>query len=130
MKVNVQWKLMALFLFIVIVMGAVSYGYLSHTLDRYLGTEIKEGLVSEAKLARIIVGKEARDLTSDAPAVASAIAGEVKARVTIISHTGVVLGDSEVAPAELKELENHLGARKYSRPSRPDSGNPSGTPLR
>ena len=105
---SVQWKLMASFILIVVVMGGTFYGYLSHTLDDYLGTEIKGELISEAKLARIIASKEIKELPSDAPIVVSTIAREVRARVTIISHTGEVLGDSGVKPTEVKELENHL----------------------
>ena len=108
MKTSVQWKLMALFLLLVVVMGSSLYGYLQHTLDNYLGTEIRRGLASEAKLARVLAGKEVRDLRKDAPRVASNIAGEIRSRVTLISAAGEVVGDSEVPPAELAQLENHL----------------------
>ncbi len=108
MKTSVQWKLMALFLLLVIVMGSSLYGYLQHTLDNYLGAEIRRGLASEAKLARIVAAQEIRDLQKNAPSVASNIAGEIRSRVTLISAAGEVVGDSEVPPAELAQLENHL----------------------
>lgn len=108
MKLSVQWKLMALFLILVAVMGVSFYGYLHTTLDKHIGAEIEKGLASEAKLARMIAAREIRILHQDAPRVASIIAGEIRSRVTIVSATGEVVGDSEVQPAELPQLENHL----------------------
>ena len=108
MKFTIRWKLMASYLLLVLVMGGALYAYLSHTLGDYQVGEIREGLVSEARLARFTAVKEIGGMQRDAPAVAAAIARETRSRVTIISLQGDVLGDSEVAPPELRELENHL----------------------
>jgi two-component system phosphate regulon sensor histidine kinase PhoR len=108
MKFTVRLKLMASYLFLVLVMGALLYGYLSHTLEKYLVAEIREGLFSEARLVRLTAVRELAGLRRDAPAVAVVIARETRARVTIISVSGEVMGDSEVGPRELGALENHL----------------------
>ena len=108
MKVNIRWKLMASYLLLVLITGGVLYLYLSRNMGDYLVAEIRAGLLSEARLARLTAVKEIGDMRRDAPALVAAIARETRSRVTIISQQGEVLGDSEVRPDELKELENHL----------------------
>lgn len=108
MRVNIRWKLMGSYLLLVLVMGGAIYGYLNHALENYLGAEIRENLLSEGRLATLMAGKEIGELRRDAPAIAATIARESRARVTIISRRGEVLGDSEVRPEDLPGLENHL----------------------
>ncbi|HTG80467.1 MAG TPA: ATP-binding protein [Geobacteraceae bacterium] len=108
MKVNIRWKLMASYLLLVLITCAVLYSFFNRTLGNYLVEEIRDGLLSEARLARLTVVKESGGMRRDAPLLVAAIARETRARVTIISQQGEVLGDSEVRPGELKELDNHL----------------------
>jgi len=108
MKLTIRWKLLLSHLLVALLMGGVLYAYLSHTLGNYLVGEIRAGLLSEARLARLTIAKEIGAMRRDAPAVAAAVARETRSRVTIIDLRGEVMGDSEVAPPELKELENHL----------------------
>lgn len=108
MTLSIRWKLMVSFLLVVLVMGGTLFAYLSHTLEEYLTMETRAGLIDEAKLARLTADREIGDMHRDAPALAVAIARETRARVTFISAQGEVLGDSEVKPDELKELDNHL----------------------
>lgn len=108
MKLTMRRKLLVSHLLIALIMGGVLYGWLSSTLGDYMQDETKAGLLSEARLARLTSVREIVDMRRDAPAMAVAIARETRARVTFISLRGEVLGDSNVKPAELKELENHL----------------------
>ena len=108
MKLDIRWKLLVSHLLVALVMGGVLYGYLSHTLEKNLVEEARTGLLSEARLARLTAAREIGDMRRDAPATATAIARETRARVTFISLQGEVLGESDVKPGELKELENHL----------------------
>ena len=108
MKLKIRWKLMASFLLVVLVMGGTLYFYLSHILENYMVAETREGLLGEAKLARLTVDREMGDMRRNAPDLAISLARESRARVTLISAQGEVLGDSDVKPGELKELENHL----------------------
>ncbi len=89
-------------------MGAIIYGSLNAALEKFLLAEIKENLINETKLAALIADKAGEALYRDAPAIAAAVGTEVKARVTVISKSGEVVGDSEVAPSQLQKLENHL----------------------
>jgi two-component system phosphate regulon sensor histidine kinase PhoR len=106
-KITFRWKLMGSYLCLVLLMGGVLYGYLNHTLENYLLTEIKDNLANETKLAALMSTREMMDLRRDAPAIAAVIGKEIKARVTIITNSGEVVGDSEVKADELKGLENH-----------------------
>jgi two-component system, OmpR family, phosphate regulon sensor histidine kinase PhoR len=107
-KLDFRWKLLASHLFVTLVMGGVLYSFLSHTLGKYMVDETRTGLLGEARLARLTSTREIREMRRDAPGAAVAIGRETGARVTFISLKGEVLGDSNVSPAKLKELENHL----------------------
>ncbi|HEX9078653.1 MAG TPA: HAMP domain-containing protein, partial [Desulfuromonadaceae bacterium] len=108
MKLPFRWKLLASYLLVTLVLAGVLYGFLSRTLGKYMVEETTAGLMSEGRLARLAATREMVDMRRDAHTVAGAMARETRARVTIISRTGEVLGDSNVPAAELGELENHL----------------------
>ncbi len=107
MKVKIQWKLMASYLMLVLLIGAILYGYLSHTLESNLLSEVRESLLNEARLVKLMSADEISDMKRDAPFIARTSGREIKARVSIVSATGVVLGDSELTDAEIRVLENH-----------------------
>ena len=100
-------RVMAAQLLIVLLLGAVIYGYLNRTLERYQATEVRQQLVYEAGLARVIAARQVNELRGEAPLLATNIGREIKARVTIIASNGEVVGDSEVAPEKLAALDNH-----------------------
>jgi two-component system phosphate regulon sensor histidine kinase PhoR len=103
-----RWKLLASHLLVTLVMGGVLYGSLSRTLGKYMAGETRTGLLGEARLASLTSAKEIKEMRRDAPGVADAIARETRTRVTFISLKGEVLGDSNVDPAKLAELDNHM----------------------
>ncbi len=98
---------MASYLTLVILIGAILYGYLSHTLKNNLDSEIRENLFNETRLVRAMSSKEIADMDRDAPALARTVGKEIKARVSIIRRDGKVAGDSELTDEELRNLENH-----------------------
>ena len=102
-------KVIAAQLVIVLVLGAVIYGYVDQMLERYQTTEMTQHLIQEAGLARIVAAGAMKDLRRDAPALVLGISQEIKARVTIIAASGEVMGDSDVSAAELANLDNHAG---------------------
>ncbi|ACM21895.1 phosphate sensor histidine kinase, HAMP and PAS domain-containing [Geotalea daltonii FRC-32] len=108
MRASFRLKLMLSYLCLVLLMGAIIYAYLNNALERYVLAEIRNNLISETKLAALIADKSGENLHRDAPAIAAAVGKEIKARVTIISSDGQVVGDSELSPVQLKDLENHL----------------------
>lgn len=108
MKIRMQWKLMASYLLLVLLMGGALYVYLNHTLSDYLVNGIRDNLFNEARLARLTAARSSNGLDKDATALATTIGKEIKARVTMIATDGRVIGDSEVKAADLAGLENHL----------------------
>jgi two-component system, OmpR family, phosphate regulon sensor histidine kinase PhoR len=83
--------------------------YLSHALDRFAVASLESRLVTAGRLLH----DDARRLLAG-PAGTPALdgfvrraAGPTESRVTLIAPDGVVLADSQVAPADLGGLENH-----------------------
>ena len=113
MKIKIQWKLMVSYLTLILLTGAVLYGYLSRTLERHLLDEVRENLLNEAKLVGIMCAKEIGDMRRDAPAIARTVGREIKARVTIITADGAVAGDSELRDSDLRTLENHASRPEF-----------------
>ena len=102
-------KVILIQLIVVVLLGAVIYGYLDRITKRYQTNEMTQQLLQEAGLARMVANGAIRDLRRDAPALASNVSRELKARVTIIALDGEVVGDSEVPPERFAELDNHGG---------------------
>lgn len=113
MRIKIQWKLMASYLALVILIGTVLYGYLNHTLRNNLDTEIRENLFNETRLVKIMSTKEIADLDRDAPTLARIVGKEIKARVSVIRSDGKVAGDSELTDVELGKLENHASRPEF-----------------
>lgn len=113
MKVKIQWKLMTSYLTLVLLIGGILYAYLSHTLEKNLMAEARENLLNEARLVRIMASREISDLERDAYAMAKAAGKEIRARVTVISSNGTVVGDSELTKDNLRALENHAGRPEF-----------------
>jgi two-component system, OmpR family, phosphate regulon sensor histidine kinase PhoR len=107
MNSSFRWKLMGSYLLLVLVLGAGLYAYLSYWLEQSMVSGSREHLKDEARAASLMASKEIRDLPRDAPALTAALSRALRARVTVVAPDGVVVGDSEVGPAELSKLENH-----------------------
>jgi two-component system phosphate regulon sensor histidine kinase PhoR len=84
---------------------AVSTVLAERSLRAYFHDDIRASLMNEARLAAYLVARQPS--LTDADAEADALGGLVGARVTLIAADGTVVGDSEVAPAGLRALENH-----------------------
>ena len=104
---------MASYLSLVILIGVILYGYLSHTLKNNLVSEIRDNLFNETRLVRVMTSKEIIDMDRDAPTLARTVGKEIKARVSIIRRDGKVAGDSELTDAELRNLENHANRPEF-----------------
>jgi two-component system, OmpR family, phosphate regulon sensor histidine kinase PhoR len=83
--------------------------YLGRALDRFAVTSLETRLVTAGRLlhdeARALLGRGAD--TETIGGFVRRAARPTESRVTLIAPDGTVLGDSEVAPAELGRLENH-----------------------
>jgi two-component system, OmpR family, phosphate regulon sensor histidine kinase PhoR len=113
LKIKIQLKLMLSYLILVVVVGAIFYAYLSQTLESQLHSEIRDNLLNETRLARIMAAKEITNLQQDAPHLSRTVGKEIKARVSIITATGTVVGDSELRDAALRSLENHADRPEF-----------------
>jgi len=98
-------KLMLSYLLLIVLVTGSIYLYIDHILEKNLVKESRANLVSETRLARMLIG------TGDMAApqrLAETIGSAVRARVTIIARDGRVIGDSEVGGPGLAGMENHL----------------------
>ncbi len=107
MRLTIRSKLMGSYLLIILVMGGALFVYLNQTLERYMVGSIRENLQSEARLAALMATREVHSLREDAPRVTSDLGRTIRARATIMTDDGVVVGDSELKREELVGLENH-----------------------
>ena len=108
MTVPFRWKLLGSYLLLILVLGGGILVYLERSLDAFQVSVLRSELLTEAKLARLVTENALWDLTHDAPRLATALGRAGSARVSIIDRNGRVVGDSEVKPERLAELENHL----------------------
>ncbi len=83
----------------------VSTMLVERSLRAYFRDDIRTGLMNEARLAGYLVARQPS--LTDADAEADALGQLISARVTLIAEDGTVVGDSEVARADLGTLENH-----------------------
>ena len=79
---------------------------LSWSLRQTVGDRIERSLVAEARLAAELLSRQ-RGSVTELDAEADALARLGAARVTFIARDGRVLGDSDVAAADLPGTENH-----------------------
>lgn len=99
-------KLVLSYVFLIAVITGSFYLYFNHSLQTRMIEESRGNLTSQTQLARLLV-MNSRQVTSPQQ-LAESIGAVTKARVTLISSDGTVVGDSDVGQAGLAQLENHL----------------------
>ena len=109
MRISFRFKLMLSYLLILLVMAGSAYLYLNNTMQGSIVSSLTENLLSQTRLAALMLSRELNTLQHDAPPLAAKLGETLAARVTIIAADGTVVGDSEVKQEELKKIENHLG---------------------
>jgi two-component system phosphate regulon sensor histidine kinase PhoR len=114
MTISFRWKLLGSYLLLLLVLWGGLYLYLNQRLDSLQVALLQGELLTEAKLAVLAAENAVRDLPVDAPRIAESLGRAGSARVTIINQNGQVVGDSEVKPERLTELENHLDRPEVS----------------
>ena len=111
MKFGIRTKLFLLSFGIVAAVLLAADLLLTGALDRFLTERIQQDLLTRAAMAERQGGLARLD-PAQVPAwegLAHDLGRRAEARVTFIGPDGRVLGDSEVAPADLAGLENHGG---------------------
>ena len=99
-------KLVLSYIFLIALITGSFYLYFNHTLQKELIEESRANLASQTQLARLLVASDKRVISPQQ--FAESIGTVIKARVTLISPDGTVIGDSDVGQARLSQLENHL----------------------
>lgn len=114
-----RWKLMLSFMLLVITMAALFYILFDRTLHGYATSETAAQLQRQTALAKVMIEHEnSKNISESAKIIATAI----KARVTIISPVGLVIGDSEVTESELSTLDNHADRPEIIEAAKSGSG--------
>jgi two-component system, OmpR family, phosphate regulon sensor histidine kinase PhoR len=99
-------KLMLSYLFLIVAIAGSFYLYMDHVLETNLVEESRANLLSQAKLARLLVMYD--HMKQPPQKLAETVGSTIKERLTLITPDGRVVGDSEVNGAKLGELQNHL----------------------
>ncbi|MBT1071254.1 ATP-binding protein [Pelotalea chapellei] len=100
-------KLMLSYLLLILMVSGSFYLFFKRNLQNSLVEESRANLMNQATLARLLVEQE-RDRIPPQK-LAEKIGATIKARVTLISRDGTVIGESDVNQTQLSRLENHLG---------------------
>ncbi|XXT24868.1 ATP-binding protein [Sorangium sp. So ce429] len=103
---GIRSKLIAFTVGIAVLAAVVFDGYVIKTLGAELGEQTEADLAVRTELVAATVARTG-DLAAEAAALAAALSERAGARVTLIDPSGVVRGDSSVAPERLVELEAH-----------------------
>ncbi len=110
-RFGVRAKLFFASVAVIIVAVVVAYAYLSPTLDALLTNRIRDDLFVRVELVARQAEQAKLPMEQDVTrwdALADDLGASAHARVTLIAPDGRVLGDSEVATAQIPQLENHL----------------------
>jgi two-component system phosphate regulon sensor histidine kinase PhoR len=83
---------------------ALAAWLLEGSLERYMRDDIARGLMNQARLVSALLVERT---VGDPDALADDLGKTLGARVTFISATGAVVGDSDVSAAMLPTVENH-----------------------
>jgi len=110
LRVKLHYKIAGLFCGIVAVILLGVFAYLEFSLKTYLYEKIKTAITKEVLLAKLFLEedfpgyprfKKISDISINVGEV-------IDARVSIIGLDGTVLGDSDLDPEGLEEVENHI----------------------
>jgi len=99
-------KLMLSYLLLIVAIAGSFYFYTDHVLETNLVEESRTNLLSQAKLARLLVMSDHLKLPPQQ--LAETVGSTIRERLTLIAPDGRVVGDSDVNGAKLGELQNHL----------------------
>jgi len=106
-RLGVRGKLLAASTALILVIGAVTAYRLESGLRTRLEEGIEQSLLQQARLARELMGVAPSNTIEGIQPLAVRAGRAAEARVTIIGTDGLLWGDSELSPPEVKAAENH-----------------------
>ncbi|MGD0585795.1 MAG: ATP-binding protein [Oryzomonas sp.] len=101
-----RMRLMLSYLLLIVATAGSIYLYMDHVLETNLVEESRGYLLSQAKMARLLVMYD--HMKQPPQKLAETVGSTIKERLTLIAPDGRVVGDSEVNGDNLGELQNHL----------------------
>jgi two-component system phosphate regulon sensor histidine kinase PhoR len=113
-------KLVFSYIFLTALITGSFYLYFNHTLQKEMVEESRANLSSQIQLARLLVMNDKQP--GSPQQLAAKIGTVINSRVTLISPTGTVIGDSDVGQAQLALMENHLQRPEVQEALRNGSG--------
>ena len=110
-----KWKLFFSYLLIVLIPFLAAERYISlHLKDRLL-KQVENRLSSNAFLLKGIIEKdyEGRQPSHEIDTLVKNLGKDLNERITFIDRHGTVLADTEIAPEDLKNIEDHSRRPEY-----------------
>jgi two-component system, OmpR family, phosphate regulon sensor histidine kinase PhoR len=106
---RLYWKLMLIYLAVILLVLAAAYGYMQPAMHEFLTAQVGDTLAREVRLAGTMVARRLSngEAAGDLDDLADLIGRQLGVRATLVDSTGQVAGDSEVRREGLQELENH-----------------------
>ncbi len=111
MRLQIHHKITYAFVVITAVLFLIIYSYLNKTFTEYVYSTIETNLFRQLSLVKNFTELKSQEKKTSEffwDDFAISLSKDLNVRVTIINSEGVVLGDSEVDPQNLRGLENHL----------------------
>lgn len=102
MRLGLRWKLAIAQVALIAALGAVLALLASHTTERHLTAELRDGLMHQCGLLRMAMADEGPGLQD----LVTRFAHQAEARATVVGPDGTVLADSDADPAT---MGNHAG---------------------
>jgi len=109
-KFNIHYKITLIITATVAIILSGIYYYLNTSLQKDTYQRIYENLSKGALLAKLYIEEASSSGLGgkDFDEMADKIANHLNARVTVVKSDGTVIGDSELNPADIIDVENHL----------------------
>lgn len=105
MRPGVRSKLFLVSLLLILLVGGSTAVWLESNLRAFLEARVESRLVEDAETAKVaLLRHDEREAQVD---WLDALAQTTHVRLTLITHDGTVLGDSEVGPDGLEDLDDH-----------------------
>jgi two-component system phosphate regulon sensor histidine kinase PhoR len=104
-----KWKLFFSYLLIVLIPFLAAERYISSHLKDRLLQQVEDHLSKQASLLKGIIEKEYADQrpSFELDTLVKSMAKDLNERITFIDYQGTVLADTEIAPEDLRSVEDH-----------------------
>lgn len=110
-----KWRLFFSYLLIVLIPFLAAERYISSHLKDRLLQQVEDRLSKNALLVKGIIQKdyESRTPSYEIDTLIKNIGRDLNERITFIDRHGTVLGDTEIAPEDLPDIEDHSRRPEY-----------------